>query len=105
MLTVIARGRVRLVCDNNHTLPQPSTPGGLATLPLNFDAFTELVLTLMGSVFFTDFAGVLDGGGNGTAQLNAPPAPAHVGLAMQYAYVLSSPYDFASNPVEIELVP
>jgi hypothetical protein len=28
-----------------------------------------------------------------------------VGLKMWFAYPLSKPYDFASNPVEIEIVP
>jgi hypothetical protein len=89
------------------TSPGTSLPGGMATLPLNWDAFTNLVMSLWNTPIFWNFSGKLDGAGEGTAQLNTlgPLPPGSAGLKMYYAFALSSPYDFASNPVEIEIVP
>jgi len=44
------------------------------------------------------------GGVSGTSTGTALPAGA-LGLVMNYAYCLNAPYDFASNPVEIHIVP
>ncbi|MFH0947223.1 MAG: VCBS repeat-containing protein [Planctomycetota bacterium] len=88
------------------TQPGRLLPGGRVTLPLNTDLFTEVVLSLLNSSVFTNFRASLDGAGEGTAQLNAPPIPAAwVGTTMYYAYALNSPFDFTSNPVAIEIVP
>jgi hypothetical protein len=88
------------------TEPGLPLPGGMTTLPLNWDAFTDLVLTLLNTSLFTDFLGTFDSAGQAAAQLNAPPvAPVFVGTKMYYAYSLSNPFDFASNPLMIEIVP
>jgi hypothetical protein len=86
---------------------QPGTPlpGGLVTLPLNWDIFTDFVLLLINSPLFLDFMGTLDGLGQGTAQINTPPIPGFAGTTMYYAYALNQPWDFASNPIVIEIVP
>jgi hypothetical protein len=88
------------------TVPGTALPGGLATLPLNLDGFTDVVLLLLNSPVFLDFLGVLDGNGEAGAQINAPPLPAgYVGVVMHYAYCCNGPFDFVSNPVAIEIVP
>jgi hypothetical protein len=88
------------------TSPGTPLPGGFATLPLNWDVFTDLVLSLLNSPVFMNFMGNFDGSGNATAQLNSGPLPSSViGLVMYYAYTMPNPYDFASNAVEVEVVP
>jgi len=82
----------------------PLPGGGGLTLPLNWDLFSNLVLNLMNTPIFTDFLGILDGAGASSAQLNMPPV-AMPGIVMSYAYALYDPWDFASNPVSIEVVP
>lgn len=81
-------------------------PGGLATLPLSWDVFTNLVITLVNTSVFTDFLGTLDAQGIATASLNAtgPLPPGSVGLVMYYAYALDKPFDFASNFVTVTVV-
>ncbi|MFH1998249.1 MAG: right-handed parallel beta-helix repeat-containing protein [Planctomycetota bacterium] len=81
-------------------------PGGHATLPLNFDVFTELtVLPLINTYIFSDFMGTLDVDGRATAQMNLPPVVGYAGFKTYYAFCLGWPWEFASNPVEIEIVP
>jgi hypothetical protein len=80
-------------------------PGGMATLPLNWDFFTNIVINMINGFFFQNFAGVLDADGLGTATFNLPAGTGATGLSMYYAYALSKPYDFTSNPVMIQVVP
>jgi hypothetical protein len=79
-------------------------PGGQATLPLTWDFMTNVVLNLMNSFFFTNFAGTLAGDGTATATFNLPAGAAPVGLKFYFAYALKGPWDFASNPIEIEIL-
>jgi hypothetical protein len=86
--------------------PGTPLPGGQANLPLNWDVFTEFVISLLNSPFFTGFLGTLDASGLGTAQMNLPPLPhAAVGIEMSFAYALNGPWDFASFTVQVEVVP
>jgi len=88
------------------TEPGYVLPGGDATLPINWDAFTDyFVLPLINTAIFSNFMGTLDGTGQSTAQFNALPLPGYAGMKMYYAYCLGYPWEFASNPVEIEIVP
>jgi hypothetical protein len=88
------------------TDPGYPLPGGLATLPLNLDAFTDVVLLLLNTSVFHDFLGTTDTYGQADAQLNAPPLdPIHIGVIMHYAFCLNAYFDFVSNPVQIEVVP
>jgi hypothetical protein len=88
------------------TSPGYPLPGGLVTLPLNWDLFTTAMIPALNTTVFQDFLGQLDGQGRGTAYLNVPPIPpGYVGLFMYYAYTLLNPFDFVSNPVAIEIVP
>ena len=64
------------------------------------------MLLLANTTLFDDFLGGLDGAGRAQARLEAPALPSgFVGTRIHFAYCLSSPFDFASMPVEIEIVP
>jgi outer membrane protein assembly factor BamB len=89
------------------TQPGTPLPGGLETLPVNWDVFTDVVFLLLNSAVFDDFLGVLDGSGQGAAQLNSPGGlpPIAIGVAMHYAFTINNPFDFASNPIAVQIVP
>jgi hypothetical protein len=88
------------------TQPGFPLPGGFAVLPLNWDPFTDLVLLLINSPVFAGFMGPLDAQGEASATLNLPPLPpGTAGLIVHFAYCLNNPFDFASNPVAVEVVP
>jgi len=81
-------------------------PGGKETLPLTWDAFTELVLAYLNSPIFKGFLGKLDANGGAEAQLNAPPLdPGYVGVVLHFVCCLNQPFDFVSNPVPIAIEP
>jgi hypothetical protein len=87
------------------TGPGFSLPGGMI-LPLNWDGYTDLVVMYLNNFYFLDFLGTLDASGQKTATLHVPGLfPIWVGEIMQYAYTLYSPFNFVSNPVQIEVVP
>jgi hypothetical protein len=87
------------------TEPGYPLPGGMATLPLNWDPFTDVVVLLINTSIFSDFLGELDGFGKGSAQINAPPLPpGHVGVRMFYALALNSPFDYVSNVISIDII-
>jgi hypothetical protein len=85
--------------------PGTPLPGGLATLPLNWDGFTQLVIILVNSSVFSNFMGTLSPTGAASAQLNLPPIPGGAGVTLHFAYALSAPWNFASNPVALGIVP
>lgn len=87
--------------------PGYGLPGGLATIPVNFDVFTYyVVFPLMNTQLFANFLGVLDNTGRSEAKLNAPPLdPMYAGLRMYYAYCLGWPWEYASNHVEVVVSP
>jgi hypothetical protein len=87
------------------TEPGILLPGGHATLPVNWDLFTNLVINMVNGPIFKDFLGTLDFNGTASAELTIPPVPGAAGITMHYAYALNKPYDFASNPVGIDIVP
>jgi hypothetical protein len=88
------------------TAPGTTLPGGMTVLPLNWDAFTDFVLLLTNTGLFPNFLGTLDGTGKSTAQINAPPLPpGFIDVVMYYAYTLNNPFDYASNPAEVMIVP
>jgi hypothetical protein len=87
------------------TSPGYVLPGG-TVLPINWDAFTDLALSLVNTPVFKDFLGSLDSSGTNFAQLNVPALPpGMVGTVLYFAYALNNPFDFASTHVEIEVVP
>lgn len=87
------------------TAPGTPLPQNLAILRLNWDIFTDLVLSMVNTPLFINFRSSLDTQGRSTAQLNTPIlSSTYVGLKMQYAFSLLNKFDFVSNPVEIEIL-
>ncbi|MHC4943161.1 MAG: hypothetical protein ACYTG7_09105 [Planctomycetota bacterium] len=86
------------------TIPGTPIPGG-TVLPLNWDAFTDVVLELVNTSLFQNFMGQVNVNGMALATLNAPPVPGYGGLTMYYAFTLYNPFDHVSNAVAIPIVP
>jgi hypothetical protein len=101
------RGYLLLGCVSG-TDPGTLLPGGAATLPLNLDYFTDVVVALMNTSLFMDFMGDLDASGNGAAQMAVEGMGAVsqgcIGKTLHFAYALYGPWDCASNAVGIEIV-
>ncbi|MEW6747351.1 MAG: M20/M25/M40 family metallo-hydrolase [Planctomycetota bacterium] len=89
------------------TSPGIPLPGG-PVLPINWDMFTQIVMRLANTPNFDNFRGTLDSGGRATATF-VVPAGVLVGyeniLSFYFAYSLLQPLDFASTPVQIDVVP
>ncbi|MBU0756350.1 MAG: hypothetical protein KJ645_14505 [Planctomycetes bacterium] len=85
--------------------PGTSLPGGLAVLPVNWDWFSDFVMSLLNvEPFFANFLNKLDGQGQSQAKLTVPPLPpGWAGLKMHFAYCCNDPFDYASNPVMVEV--
>jgi len=86
------------------TSPGTSLPGGLVIMPINWDFFTNLVIRYINSSVFQNFLGQLDVNGIGAATLNLPYT-GWAGTTLYFSYAMNNPWDFASNPVAIEIVP
>jgi hypothetical protein len=65
--------------------------GGGLNLPVNFDWYTQLTFQMAGTSVFSDFIGVLDGDGNGTASLVVPAGlPGSViGMELHHAFLVT----------------
>jgi hypothetical protein len=100
-------GRTYLLAGGSSgTDPGTVLPGGMAAIPLNRDRVTDYILARLNTPGFADFFGTLDGNGEATAQLNAPPLPpSWAGTTLHFAYALAGPWDFASMAVVVEVVP
>lgn len=88
------------------TTPGIPLPGGHATLPVNWDPFSEFVLSLVNTPVFPDFMGSLDIEGVATAKIDTlGPVPNAAGATLYFAYGLRGPWNFASNGAAVEIVP
>jgi len=79
------------------TNPGITLPGGNVNLPLNWSYFTNNVY----------FIGKLDSNGNSMLTLDTlGPIPGIAGIVFSFAYALAPPssWDFASNPINVEVV-
>ena len=95
-----------LVGSLSGTSPGTLLPGGLVTIPLNRDWYTDLIIQNLSWPSFKRFWGTLDGTGAATAQLVlGPQSSGYVGTIMSYAFATANPWDFASNAVNVEIVP
>jgi parallel beta-helix repeat protein len=87
------------------TEPGFPLPGGMATLPIIWDDFTDLVWLFVNTPFFADFLGKMDSSGEAAAKLALPGLdPMLVGQTMHFAYTNGNPFDVASNPIPIRIV-
>lgn len=88
------------------TSPGYPLPGGMATLPLHWDIFTDLVFSLLNTPVCQDFLGVLDANGKAACVFNTlGPVPGAAGTHVHFAYALNNPWNYVSNPAVIEVVP
>jgi len=96
-----------LLGSRDGTAPGTPLPGGMSTLPLNWDYFTNLVFSLVNSVFFQSFIGPLDSYGSSIATFySGGPLPSGmVGSYIYFAYALNNPWNYVSNPVAIWIGP
>ncbi|MBU0756116.1 MAG: glycoside hydrolase [Planctomycetes bacterium] len=88
------------------TEPGQVLPGGYATIPVNFDDFTYLVVfPYLNSDIFQNFLGKLNASGMAQATLWVPPIPGWEDLVMHYAFCCNNLFDYVSNPVQILIIP
>jgi hypothetical protein len=87
--------------------PGTGLPGGLKILPLNWDVFTDFVLGNLNTPAFQNFWGNLTwGSSTAWAALDVQkPLPGLAGITLHFAYCLNNPFDFASNPVQVDIIP
>jgi hypothetical protein len=98
-------GRTYLVLAGvSGTEPGFPLPGGLV-LPVNWDFFTDLVISLLNSPVFFNFMGNLNANGMGTARLVAPASTGYLGTTIHMSYCLGMPFDLVSNAGAVEIVP
>ncbi|MFH1999619.1 MAG: C25 family cysteine peptidase, partial [Planctomycetota bacterium] len=88
------------------TSPGFALPGGMV-LPLNWDGFTNLIMTFIGTPVCSNFMGTLNASGQATATLNTygPVDPALIGEVADFAYLLGSPFNFVSNSIPMTFEP
>lgn len=85
----------------------PGTPVGGITIPLNFDPWTGLTITLANTATLVNTRGTLDTSGSATAQIivgNLSTQPALIGFVLYHAYLVfdsNHNYHMASNPVTL----
>jgi hypothetical protein len=61
---------------------------------------------LLNTSTFSNFAGTLDGSGQATAQLNSGALPpTAVGIWVDFAFGVNTPWNFASTPAGVKVVP
>jgi len=87
------------------TDPGTVLPGGYETLPLNWDALTDVVYDNINTPTFANFLGTLDGDGRADATLVSPHLPpSSIGVHVHFAYCCNNLFDYVSNPIEIVIV-
>lgn len=89
------------------TTPGIPLPGGIRMLPVNPDPFTLTTILLANTPMMKGFSGLLDPKGSAFAVLDTR-GPLPVGserLILSFAFPVDGAWDFASNPVNIEIIP
>ena len=88
------------------TEPGTLLPQGNITLPLDWDLLTDFIWVYKNSSLFQGFLGTLDADGKGFAQVNIGPLPPEcVGIIVYFAFTCNKPFNLASHPVQLEVVP
>ncbi|MBU0754644.1 MAG: hypothetical protein KJ645_05860, partial [Planctomycetes bacterium] len=87
------------------TIPGTLLPWNYATLPLNWDVFTDFVMAYWNTSFFQNFLGQLDWQGKGSALLYIPNFSLYgfTELDMYFAFTMNNPFNFVSNPIMIRV--
>ncbi|KAA3605467.1 MAG: hypothetical protein DWQ01_19285 [Planctomycetota bacterium] len=96
-----------LLASMSGTEPGTPLPGGQSTLPLNHDALGDWFLANLNGPALQNFAGNLDASGGAAATLDTlgPLAPSYIGQTVHFAFALRNPWDFASNPMALLILP
>jgi len=84
------------------TCPGTVLPTG-AVLPINWDGFTTIALGLVSTPYFYQFAGTLNSS-FANFRTNGP-VPGLAGLTLTFAFALDNPWDYVSNPINVEITP
>lgn len=102
-----ANRRYLILGSASGTIPGFPLPWNLATMPLNWDWFTDLVWLYKTSPLFNGFLGYLDSAGQSTAELNTggPLPSGSAGKVLHFSFCMNNPFDYASNPIRVEIVP
>lgn len=85
------------------TTPGTVLPHNKVILPINWDLFTTEFLNIVH--LLDGFMGTLDGNGQASAQLTLSPLPGYAGAFLNFAFSTFNPFDFTSNPLNLEIVP
>ncbi|MEW6742307.1 MAG: right-handed parallel beta-helix repeat-containing protein, partial [Planctomycetota bacterium] len=87
------------------TEPGTDLPGGQATLPLNFDILTRIGISLINTPIFWGFLGTLNDNGLASATFDTlgPLSDFLLDETLSFAFALGDPWDYASNPVSIQI--
>jgi len=88
------------------TAPGLPLPGGIVNLPVNWDILTDVVVAMLNTPVFEDFLGTLNASGVASSKMDSmgPLPSGSIGAHLYFAFALSNPWDFASNPADIEIV-
>lgn len=102
-----ANRKYLLLAGASGTDPGTALPGGTTTLPLNWDIMTDFCFSMVNTAVFNNFLSTLDASGQSTAQLNTfgPLPSTMIGTILSFAYCLNYPWEYASNPVLVEVQP
>jgi hypothetical protein len=90
------------------TTPGIPLPGGVAVLPLNWDVLSDQLLAIMNTPTCQNFTGQLsaqNGSAQATLDTSGPLPPGCAGVDLYFAYLLEGPWNYASNPVTLRIVP
>jgi hypothetical protein len=96
-----------LLASASGSVPGTPLPLGKSVLPLNWDPLTDMTVVLANSPVFINFMGKLGPAGGAQAVLDAK-GPHFTGLSgawLRFAFTLAYPWEFASNPLPIEILP
>jgi len=98
-------GRLYLILGTiSGVSPGTPLPGGSVILPINWDAFTHTNIVFLNTPIFFQFLGILNSNGRASAKFQTASLPGLSGVVIHFAFALSRPWDYASDPVRIEIV-
>jgi len=88
------------------TSPGTIMPGGNATLPINWDYFTNIVLSNLNNAYFINFFAKLNANGQSKAVFDTNgPIQRMTGLNISFANMIKGePWEFVSNPINIQII-
>jgi|GEM_PF-801189 len=88
------------------TVPGVYLPGGGGVLRLRWDSISAYIYSHLNNPMFVNFSGLLDTKGRGFALFNTNGKihPTYAGQTLSFAMTLLDPYEYTSNPINVELL-